>query len=198
MKGIGTITEGTEKIDDNELIRKFLKNNDISAFKDLLAKHEQSLERLLYVIFRGSREDMEDVKQDILIELYLKLKHFRFESSFKTYLYRLARNKAIDAVRKFSRERKHLLVLKEMLHENSSDPEEEFLKKEKGQRVLGAVFSLKERDRVLLFLKDVEGFSVVEIAQSMGIPEGTVKSRLHRAREQVADILKESRRKYEK
>jgi len=148
---------------------------------------------------------MEDVKQDILIELYLKLKDFRFESSFKTYLYRLARNRAIDAVRKFSRERKHILDLKEELHGGSAntvnslanlDPEEEFIKKEERRSVLKTVLSLKERDRVILFMKDVEGLSVLDIAHSIGIPEGTVKSRLHRARGQVVNMLRESRRKY--
>ena len=172
----------------------------------MLARHEHGLERLLYVIFRGNREDMEDVKQDILIELYLKLKNFRFESSFKTYLYRLAHNKAIDAVRKFSRERKHILALKGELYGssvntvNSADdlnPEEEFIKKEEQQSVLNTILSLKEKDRVLLLMKDVEGLSILDIARSIGIPEGTVKSRLHRARGQVVDMLRESRRKYE-
>lgn len=150
---------------------------------------------------------MEDVKQDILIELYLKLKYFRFESSFKTYLYRLARNRAIDAVRKFSRERKRIIALQEKIDGNYSDvsnfsdgldPEEEFIKKEEQRSVLKNVLSLKERDRVILFMKDVEGLSVLDIARSIGIPEGTVKSRLHRARGQVVNMLRESRRKYER
>ncbi len=133
---------------------------------------------------------MEDTKQEILIELYRKLKNFRFESSFKTYLYRLARNRAIDMIRKKSRERKKISAFRETIPDKYIDPEEEIIKSEERRSILDAVFLLEESERVLLLMKDAEGFSIRSISESMGIPEGTVKSRLHRARARVVTMLR--------
>ena len=63
------------------------------------------MRRLLFGLFRGHREDMEDAEQEILLALYRSLSGFRFESGFKTYLYRFTRNKAIDIIRKKKRDR---------------------------------------------------------------------------------------------
>jgi RNA polymerase sigma-70 factor (ECF subfamily) len=135
---------------------------------------------------------MEDVEQDVLLALIDSLPRFRFDSAFKTYLYRLCRNKAIDFLRKKRRER----ALLDRLASQASpppDPEEEAVVRRSHQRALSELLSLPEPERSLILLKDVQGLTVDEVSFIMGIPRGTVKSRLHRTRAKVVRRLKGER-----
>ncbi len=154
-----------------------------------MERHIKGMRRLLFTILNGNREDMEDAEQEILISLFNTLPHFRFRSSFKTYLYRLCRNKAIDLIRKRNRERKIILSISSQPTHDPDDPEVEVLKKERGKRVFTLLFKLREEERSLILLKSIEGLSIKEIAKILGLPEGTVKSRLHRTREKLAELL---------
>jgi len=73
--------------------------------------------------------------------------------------------------------------------DDHNDPEEEVLKKERVNRIFELLFRLEEEEKSLILLKDIEGLSIKEIMQILGLPEGTVKSRLHRSREKLAKLL---------
>ncbi len=145
---------------------------------------------MLYGIFKGNVEDVEDARQEILIELYTKARNFRFHSSFKTYLYRIARNRAIDILRKKGRDRAKIAKLKDyQMVREARDPQEIALEMDRRENVLAALFKLKEEERTMLIARDVEGLSLNEIAEVYGIPLGTVKSKLHRARDRIIGYL---------
>ncbi len=183
--------EKREMIDD-VLVRRFVDNRDDSAFVELLRRHEGYINRILYILFRGEREDIEDAKQEVFIELYRKLRRFRFESQVKTFLYSIVRNRAIDIIRKRERERKKLIHFVSVGQMDKTDcVEEDYIDKERREEVLKAVFRLPEDERAMLVMKDYENMSVKEIARIFDLPEGTVKSRLYRSREKVVGYLKE-------
>jgi RNA polymerase sigma-70 factor (ECF subfamily) len=139
---------------------------------------------------------MEDAEQEILAALYVGLAGFRFHASFRTFLYRLARNTAIDMLRRKGRERKRLEAARReararagTLEEATFDPDQGLVREERRQRLRMALASLQPDERLLVVLKESEGLAVEEIARVLSIPSGTVKSRLHRSREKLALLL---------
>ena len=176
-------------VDDEILIRQFAGTGNRKAFTTLMERHIIGIRRRLFTVLNGNREDMEDAEQEILISLFNTLPRFRFKSSFRTYLYRLCRNKAIDLIRKRNRERKIILSISGQPTHDPDDPEAEVLKKETGERIFKLLFKLREEERSLILLQSIEGFSIKEITKILGLPEGTVKSRLHRTREKLAELL---------
>ena len=86
--------------DDEILIKRFTGSGDRLAFQVLVERHIGSLRKFLFTLFRGCREDIEDAEQEILMSLFMGLTNFKFRSSFKTYFYRLSKNRAIDILRK--------------------------------------------------------------------------------------------------
>ncbi len=176
---------------DETLVRRFVEGKDDSAFVELLRRHEGYINRILYVLFKGNREDIEDAKQEVFIELYKKLRHFRFEADVKTFLYRVVRNRGVDIIRKREREKKKLIRFASVgIGEESDCIEEDYIDKERKQEVLEAVFQLGNDERAMLVMRDYDGVPVKEIARIFDLPEGTVKSRLHRSREKVMGYLK--------
>ncbi len=115
---------------------------------------------------------------------------FKFKSSFKTYCYRIARNNAIDILRKNNKYKKIVnaatehTTLKEF---NKNEIEQKLQLKED---VLELLLKLNKKEKELILLKDIEGLSIKEIKQIVKIPEGTIKSRLHRAREKLITLYK--------
>lgn len=177
------------RADDEILVKQFIEKKDKEAFQVLVLKHLKGLRRLLFTIFNGNIHDMEDAEQDILLKLYLKLHTFRFQSSFKTYLYSFVRNSAIDILRKKKREPISIDFQNSEGFAITKNPEEEVLKNERRSELMNALSLLQEDERSLLMMKDVEGMSIKEIGEIMDLPVGTVKSRLHRIRDKVLSIL---------
>ncbi len=145
--------------------------------------------RLLYGLFNGNREDMEDAEQEILLALFQTLPRFKGKSSFKTFLYRLCRNKAIDMLRKKGREKRLLRFYAVETSPDAGNPETMVMKQESGREIIKRFRELNREERTLLILKDVEDLSIKELGRIMEVPPGTVKSRLHRTREKMADLL---------
>ena len=175
---------------DHSLIQSFLQSGDPAAFRKLVERHLPPVRRLLYTLFNGQREEIEDAEQEIILSLLQGLGSFQFRSSFRTYFYRLARNRGIDCLRrKRSRERVLVRLRSGLGNEQAHDPEEQALRGEELRSLLEVFHTLPSRDRQLILMKDVEGFSVEEVAGILKVPVGTVKSRLHRAREKLARRL---------
>ncbi len=181
-----------DSLSDEALVRLYHETREDRPYILLMNRHLPKIRRLLYTLLPGSSEDREDVEQEILAALYFDLPRFRFGSAFSTLVYRYARNKAVDRIRKNQRERKKFLAASLEAYTAASSaesPEELLLTAESARELLEAVLSLPLEERIPLFLKESEGLSVKEISEVLRIPSGTVKSRLHRARGRVADRL---------
>ena len=116
--------------EDDDLIREFVRCGNRKAFVLLIERHIGGMRRLLFTLFNGNRDDMEDAEQEILLSLFQSLSRFKGRSSFKTYLYRFCRNKAIDILRKNKRERKIIPLLASMEPAPSAHPEDQVVEKE--------------------------------------------------------------------
>ncbi len=176
-------TKETEELSDEICILRFCEQNDEAAFDCLVKRYSRSIRRIIFTIIREPEEDIEDLGQEILLSLYRNLSKFSFRSSFKTYLFRMCRNKAID----FTRKRKRLIKVDERARDylesvNNSTPETIYIRQSERDEVMKVIFKLKEKERSLIIMKDVENLSIAEIAAILKKPVGTVKSRLHRAR----------------
>ena len=176
--------------EDSILIRQFISGGGNEAFITLVKRHTGIMRNVLYTVLGGNREDIEDAEQEILMALYTNIRKFRFGSSFSTYFYRFCRNKGIDYLRKKTRNNKIIKAFRELPEKEISNPEKEYLKKEQKNEFNSILFKLKEEERSLLLLKDIEKLSIKEISAIFRLPEGTIKSRLHRVREKAAGMIK--------
>lgn len=143
--------------------------------------------------FSGSREEAEDLTQDIFIKLYGSLSKYDFERSFTAWFLTLARNHLIDSYRRTKWEKRqrddfetHAGTLA------SGDDPERGLALEETKRVLWQGLNLLPADvRMAVILKEIQGKSYEETAEIMGLPIGTVKSRISRGRLQLAKLLRD-------
>lgn len=177
---------------DEELVRRFQATNDQGAFRALAERHMASIRRLLLVVLAGDREEVQDAQQEVMLAMYRRLGSFRFQSSLRTFLYSLARNQAVDHLRRqrrHARTRERAVALEPGPPPDDGDPLVQVLARERAEALWRAFHSLPTSQRLLLLMKEVEGFSVEEIAAVTSLREGTVKSRLHRGRERLARIL---------
>ncbi|MCB0339713.1 MAG: sigma-70 family RNA polymerase sigma factor, partial [Bdellovibrionales bacterium] len=143
-----------------------------------------------------------DVAQEAFVKAYLSLKNFRQDSSFYTWLYRIAYNMAIDFKRKVARRGGSAVewdpemlteqVSQTPLLQESERPDESFERGELRSALKFALEELTEPHRVVIVLREVDGMSYDEIADVVGVSKGTVMSRLHYARKRLQEILSES------
>jgi RNA polymerase sigma-70 factor (ECF subfamily) len=179
---------------DGELVARW-QSGDGSAFEDLVRRHEQRVFRLLYRMM-GNREEAEDVAQEAFLSLHRHGHRFRREARFSTFVYRVAANAALNRRRSLGRNRNRLNELKVSqqagfdLPQGPRDPEDAASGSEAQRRVQSALLELPDDLRVAILLYDIEGQSYQEVARVLGIPEGTVKSRIHRARNALRDLLR--------
>jgi RNA polymerase sigma-70 factor (ECF subfamily) len=145
----------------------------------------------------GSREEAEDAAQEAFLSLHRHGHRFRREARFSTFLYRVAANAALNRRRSLGRGRAREIELAQreesgaQLHSAPRDPEKAALGVEVQGHVHEALQQLPEDLRMAVVLYDIEGQPYKEIAAILSIPEGTVKSRIHRARLALRDRLKE-------
>lgn len=169
------------------------RGKSISSFEQLLRPHIEHLYRIAYR-FTGAREDAEDLVQDLLVKLYPRRAELsgieRLRPWLTTSIYRLF----VDNVRRYTRSPVHLVNDEGGLYEStaSSDPqpEQELERKQYIEHLQLAFERLSNDHRVLLVLHDIEGYSLVELEQMLESPLGTLKSRIHRARRRLRDLLK--------
>lgn len=171
---------------------------DVSAFELLVGKYQQRLIRLLGRLVKDEHEVL-DIAQETFIKAYKALPGFRGDSAFYTWLYRIGINTAKNFLASQSRKGEGpALVTTEdgealNLAEQQPDwqtPEADLLNREIIHTVQAAVDKLPEDLRQAITLREVEGLSYEEIAQTMHCPIGTVRSRIFRAREVIAKELR--------
>jgi len=165
------------------------------SFGRLVVRHQDRLFNVL-VRFLGSAEDARDVAQEAFIHAYQKLDTFRGNSAFSTWLYRIAMNAAISRKRKRRLERGSLDAAREQAgleptdHHSDSNPSQPLETAERQHMVQTALDELPEEFRAVLVLKEIEGLKYEEIAEVVGIPIGTVRSRIHRGRAELRERLR--------
>jgi len=182
---------GEGKAQDWELVR-LCQNGTAAAFEELVRRHQQRVFGLVAGILRRP-QDVEDVAQQVFLKAYLGIRRFDQRAAFSTWLYKIAVNECWDYLRK---KKVRPLVYEADLSEEqvsrldgivSSDrppqsPSERAEVRELLDRILEA---LPEQDRQLLLLKEMEGFSVQELAEMLHLNVNTVKVRLFRARGRI-------------
>jgi RNA polymerase sigma-70 factor (ECF subfamily) len=178
------ITEDNQKDEDFLLIEEF-KTGKESAFSELVLKHKEKVRNLVYLTL-GDVDYVDDISQDVFISVYHKLKEFRFESKFTTWLYRITVNKCRDYLRK-KRVRSIFVPIKEIDYERGGRSNADSI--DVPHLVRKAISKLPEKLKLPLVLRDIDGFSYQEIADQLECEVGTVKSRIFRARESLKIIL---------
>ncbi len=171
--------------DDFSLVKRFI-DGDESAFAVLVQRHKEKVRNIVYLTMSSSNS-VDDIAQDVFLTVYRNLNNFRFESQFTTWLYRITVNKCKDYMRKI-KIRNIFTPLKEAEEKTDdiSAPESNDIK----GIVQKAIGKLPEKLRIPLLLKDIEGMSYQEIAETVQCEIGTVKSRIFRAREGLKNILR--------
>ena len=178
-----------DSLDDDDLIRRAQAGN-VRAFETLVEAHIPRLRRFAKSFAQGS-SDADDLAQEALIKIYRSLRSYRFESSFSTWMYRVTRNAFMDTYRRnASLERAASEAGSQRPTEASAPaPDALLMEAEQREQLWSAIREVSPEFRAVLVLVDVEGMSMSEVAAIEKIPEGTVKSRLHRGRTQLARLL---------
>ncbi len=171
-----------DKRTDDELVERYLRG-DRGAFAELVARHERRVYNLAFRML-GRREDADDAMQEAFLACLRKLGGFRGTSAFTTWLHRVTVNVCYDALRKRARERP---TGEEVEPPPGPDHADAAIA---GVDVQRALLRIPEEFRAVLVLHDVQGVPHDGIAQAIGIPVGTVKSRLHRGRVALARVLR--------
>ena len=184
-------SEQTELSDDALLVDR-AKNGDANAYGTLVEKYSSFVYRTIFYDIKN-HEDAEDIAQDVFIKAYGALNGFRYDSEFSTWLYRICKNAVYDYVRKANRNKTISVSDRTYDDENEKEadipdrsgtyePEKQVLSRETTRLVREAISDLSDEHREVIVLREIEGYSYAEIADMLSLEEGTVKSRLSRAR----------------
>ncbi len=186
--------------EERELVGR-AKRGEQEAYAELVRRHQQRVLAVVGGILR-QREDVEDVAQQVLVKAYFSLRRFDQRSAFGTWLYKIAVNECWDYLRRkkvrplvyeadLSEEQARQMERWEPGQEFRPGPVENALKRAELKQLLERLLShLEEKDRLMLVLKEAEGFSVEEIGEILELNVNTVKVRLFRARGKLMEIYR--------
>ncbi|MGA7624783.1 MAG: sigma-70 family RNA polymerase sigma factor [Candidatus Acidiferrales bacterium] len=184
-----------EKGEEERQLVRLAQSGEEAAFEELIRRHQQRVFGLVSGILRR-REDVEDVVQQVFLKVFISLRRFDHRSAFSTWLYKISVNECWDYLRK---KKVRPLVYEADLSEEqvsrldgivSADrPTESSTSRTEARDLLERMMErLPEQDRQLLILKEVEGFSVQELAEILDLNVNTVKVRLFRSRARLMDV----------
>jgi len=157
-------------------------------------EYEAVKNRLYTFLLRvtGDGAEAQELLQEAVFRAYRKRNSFRRESSFKTWIYRIALNIRANSLRRHMVERTYPgHENKTMLAPSPQTPEEVFARKERNHALAAALGALKEKYSIPLLLKHLEGYSYAEISEMLGIEESDARKRVYRARHQLQSLLGE-------
>lgn len=191
------------ELDEQALIRR-CRDGDEEAFRMLMERHQRGVFAVAQAMVRDA-EEARDIVQEAFVRVFQGLGAFKGDASFKTWLQRIVRNLCIDRLRA-RKSREQALGEVETVSEGEdaveaglvasrwgSQPQDRLLDRELGEAIHAAVARLPEKHREILVLREVEGMSYEELAEALGIPKGTVMSRLFHARSKLQKDLAEFR-----
>jgi RNA polymerase sigma-70 factor (ECF subfamily) len=175
---------------ERTLLRR-LRDRDEKAFRELLETHRDRVYNICYRML-GNRHESEDVAQEVFITVFKTIDTFREEAKFSTWLYRVAVNQCKTRIKYPARrhERGHDELDDQSSGANGTPigapapraPDHALEGAQMEKLMQDAIAALDEEQRTVVVLRDVEDLSIEEICEITGLPDGTVKSRLHRAR----------------
>ena len=200
----GRGAKGTISFEDAALVEQ-CQSGDMQAFGSLVAKYQDRIFNMVYRMC-GRRADAEELAQEAFLKALERIGQFRGHSQFYTWLFRIAANLTISHRRRGGRVRFQSLSGPEEFEHSQADaltaavarrrnpaPEAAVMAAETNRRVMEALEELDDEFRLVVVLCDMEEMDYAQIAQVLGVPVGTVKSRLHRARcmlrEKLADLV---------
>lgn len=188
--------------DDLTLVKR-VRDGDQRAFKLLVERYQ----RKVYAVALGMLKDKEeamDVSQEAFVKVYKYLDHFKGDSSFYTWLYRITVNICIDVMRRKGSAGGQMEEFDESIATDlgearigalgsrlGTNPQKSALRRELAEKIQEALASVPEKHRAILLLREVEGMSYEDLSRTLDIPKGTVMSRLFHARAKVQKILSE-------
>jgi RNA polymerase sigma-70 factor, ECF subfamily len=196
LSGFGARLAAKSRVDyentpEGALVRR-LQNGDESAFREIVERYQSKVFSIIHGIVR-QRNDVEDIAQQVFAKVFLSIASFDFRSSLITWIYKITVNECFDYLRK---RKVRKLVYESDLSEdearrvensepqvNRQDPVDASLARR--DYVLKLLSRVSEEERMLLMLKEVEGYSVEELAERIGMNENTIKVKLFRARQKL-------------
>src|SRR5450631_2208899 len=175
-------------------------NGDESAYAELVADHQRMVVQLATNLL-GEREEALDLSQEVFLRVFRTIHRFRGQSSLRTWIYRIAVNQARNRHRFWRRRHRadqvsldqHIASHGEFQSGRELTPDRMLAQKELGERLQAALDHLPFDQRTAIVLREIDGLSYDEIALSLGVAVGTVKSRLTRARQALRLELREAR-----
>lgn len=188
--------------DNDKLLLKRAKKGDVEAFEQLIGQYQKKVFNIALRMI-GNPEDASELAQEVFIRIYRSLANFKEEASFSTWIYRITTNVCLDEIRK--RKNTHNTVsldeevsledgdVRMQVADHRPTPEAVVERNEVQRMVQEAIGQLSEEHRTALVLRDIQGMSYEEISRITQCPEGTVKSRINRARQSLKEILVKKR-----
>ncbi|MCT4619873.1 MAG: sigma-70 family RNA polymerase sigma factor [Marinisporobacter sp.] len=187
-----------------ELIYKS-QQGDIESFETLIKEHEKLAFNIAYRML-GNIEDAKDATQDAFIKAYKALHKFKGESIFSTWLYKIVTNTCLDLLRKRKSQKTCSYdrqidtedgnIIRELPDEDNI-PEDIVAKKERQRNIQKAINSLSENHKIVIVLRDIKGFSYEEMSKILNCSEGTIKSRISRARQALRKVIEKNKELYD-
>ncbi|QXM05730.1 RNA polymerase sigma factor [Crassaminicella indica] len=188
----------------NELIDQS-QQGDIKSFEALIKDHQKLAFNIAYRML-GNIEDAKDATQDAFIKTYRSLHKFKRESNFSTWLYRIVTNTCLDVLRKRKLQKTYSYdcqidtedgdIIRD-LPDATNLPEDMVAKRECQRNIQNAINCLSEDHKTVIVLRDIKGFSYEQISKILDCSEGTVKSRISRARQSLKRIMEKNRELYD-
>jgi RNA polymerase sigma-70 factor, ECF subfamily len=182
--------------DDFQLVEAFRKGDE-KAFDEIVRRYQRQVANIIYLTL-GSREEVDDISQELFVRVFRSLDRFEFDSTLYSWIYRIAVNLCIDEIR---RKKIRKLIPLEFLTEKKLEGEkrergaatgsDELLQKEKKEVVLRALDQLSPLHRTVIVLREYQDLTYGEIAKTLRISPQAVKSRIFRAREELRQLLKD-------
>jgi RNA polymerase sigma-70 factor (ECF subfamily) len=170
-------------IGDAECVKR-VQRGDANSFEILLQRHQKATFNLVYRLL-GDYDEAAEVAQEVFLSAYKSIRQFRGDANFSTWLYRIAFNHASTRRKSLNIAHQRHIPLDgiEIIGDGAVDPAKSLEQKEIQERVQQALNGLDHDDAIIILLRDLQDVPYEEVAQMLDVPVGTVKSRLHRARQ---------------
>jgi len=187
----------SEGMNETELIRS-AQNGDAQAFEQLITTYQQNVFNLAYRMIRNY-DDASDIAQEAFLKAYVNLPRFKGNSKFSTWLYRITTNVCLDEIKKRKKVQTYSMSenieteegeISREIEDKSANIERNFERSEQQKMVNEAIDNLPEKHRLVIVMRDINNMSYEEIAAALQCSEGTVKSRINRARNALYGMLK--------
>jgi RNA polymerase sigma-70 factor (ECF subfamily) len=187
--------------EERELVERCLKG-DQSSFAEMVRRFQNMVFNLAYN-FLGNPQEAEDLSQEVFLKVFRSLNSFRSDSTLKTWIYRITTNMAFNRIKWLRRRGRNRQIsidsnpseelppMSDSLADDAPGPERKARSVEIRIRLMAALDALSDEQKAVVILRDVEGMSYEEIAETLGINIGTVKSRLARGRANIQDTMRD-------